>query len=110
MNIAETTRIVNANQKTYKNISYNQCHRAFMMIEAGYTFKDIQKAIPSISIWVYNQIFADLIQQRKLDSEVEIEVKYHKQPYWTSEDEMIVQPYNVGELWGAELEILNSLI
>jgi hypothetical protein len=30
--------------------------------------------------------------------------------YWTSEDEMIVQPYKASELWGAELEILNSLI
>ena len=33
-----------------------------------------------------------------------------KQPYWTSEDEMIIQKYSVDELEGWEAEILLSLV
>jgi hypothetical protein len=97
----------NSKRTPNRYITENQLKNALIMIENGYTFNQIMGSFPNFSTKVYRKLFDLVILKNKQETKY---IPKTKEPYWTSEDEMIVQPYNVGELWGAELEILNSLI
>jgi hypothetical protein len=99
-------KMANARRQPNRFITENQAKNALIMIENGYTYNQIIDTFPNVSMRVYHHLFDLVSIKNKTDINY---IPKPKEPYWTSEDEMIVKPYGVQDLKGAELEILNSL-
>jgi hypothetical protein len=105
--IKELVKKSNFNRKPYRFVNENMLNNAYIMITQGYRFKDLKQQYNNFTIRIYYALFNLMIEWQH--EQPKVHIQYVKQPYWQTEDEMIIPNYTFEGLSIVEQEIYKGL-
>ena len=105
--IRELVIIANKNRRINRRVNEHQLNLAYTMIKEGYKLKAIMNAYPNVTQHLYNELFKLITLMQREGKRTYI--MQSKQPYWQTEDEMIIPNYTFEGLSIVEQEIYKAL-